>query len=705
MFRKLLAMALLGVSYATVQAQCTTTNATSCVCADGTSNCLLLPDITASWLGISNNGYTEYPQTGAGTNYTGQGPDNGRLRVTGSTPNIGHGSFTVRGLDANGKRAFVCGTDTFFNVAANGEFVCPNGVANPKQLLIQRIYQKNGNAMSYVDVWAGSMTYHPSHGHNHVDDWAIMTLRIATSDPHPLNWPIVGEGAKIGFCLMDYGQCGNPGSTYDGHCRDDNTVFGAGNVLHNGDFPNFNLGGGNYNCSVVEQGISSGWTDVYGKHLDGMWINIPPGTCNGNYYIVMEVDKPNTFLEENDDNNWTAVPVTLNLQVPAGTPQTPVIKASGSRNLCNGGSVQLSVTAGTDFLWSTGETTQTITVSQPGTYTCTVTNYCGTNVSAPFEVNSVVPAAPVVTGAEDTICVSGSATLEAVAGGEVRWYDANGDYLLTGNILQTPILTQTTTYFAQSTESYFDTLFAEPHSNGIGGGGFVSSAQYEVFDAHVPFTLRSVLLYAQNSGNVTIQLQDSSGQSILSKVVSVSAGAQRVSLDFEVPVGSQMRLAAPSMTVSGLYRNNNSASYPYDMPGVLTITGASAGASYYYYFYDWEVVIDAGTCTSPQTEVQVVVDVCNSLNIAHTDVFKNTVRVQPNPSNGQMRLEFFAHQSADVQIEVFNMLGQRLHGEQIAQASGLTQRQLDLSALPEGNYLLQIAYQGQRHVERIRINN
>ncbi|MFM7644461.1 MAG: hypothetical protein ACKO5N_06710, partial [Sphingomonadales bacterium] len=53
--------------------QCTTTNATSCICEDGTANCLLLPDITASWKGIANNGFTEYPQTGAGTNYNGQG--------------------------------------------------------------------------------------------------------------------------------------------------------------------------------------------------------------------------------------------------------------------------------------------------------------------------------------------------------------------------------------------------------------------------------------------------------------------------------------------------------------------------------------------------------------------------------------------------------------------------------------------------------
>ena len=114
-----------------------------------------------------------------------------------------------------------------------------------------------------------------------------MTLRIQTADPNPLNWPIVGDGAKIGFCLMDYGTCGTPGSTYDGHCRDDNTMYLSGNTLLNVDFPNWNLGGGNYNCSVTEQGISSGWTDVYGKHLDGMWINLPKNICNGDYWIVM----------------------------------------------------------------------------------------------------------------------------------------------------------------------------------------------------------------------------------------------------------------------------------------------------------------------------------------------------------------------------------------------------------------------------------
>jgi hypothetical protein len=331
-FYSLLSVVALSFNYL---GQCTTTNATSCECADGTNNCLLLPDITASWQGIADNGWIEYPQSGAGQNFNNQGPDDGRLRVTGSTPNIGHGSFTVRGVDSNGNRAFICGNDTIYGVNGSGSFSCPNGEENPKQMLLQRVYKKEGDNMNYVDTWTGSMTYHESHGHNHVDDWCVMTLRIPTADPNPLNWPIVGDGAKIGFCLMDYGQCGtNAGSTYYGHCRDDNTTYNVGNIMTNANFSNWNLGGGSYGCSIVEQGISAGWTDVYGYWLDGMWINIPENTCNGDYYIVMEVDKNNYFQEENEDNNFTAVPVTLELQHPENSGVLPTISSNESNNLC-----------------------------------------------------------------------------------------------------------------------------------------------------------------------------------------------------------------------------------------------------------------------------------------------------------------------------------------------------------------------------------
>jgi hypothetical protein len=694
----LIALAL-NVNY--LYSQCTTTNATSCVCDDGTQNCLLLPDITASWKGISNNGWTEYPQVNAGTSQNGQGPDNGRLRVTGSTPNIGHGSFTVRGVDANGKRAFLCGSDTIFNVAATGNFTCPNGIINPKQLLNQRIYKKDSTQMSYVDRWTGSMAYHPSHGHNHVDDWAVMTLRIPTSDPNPLSWPIVGEGAKIGFCLMDYGQCGtSTGSTYYGHCRDENTVYNQGTTLQNVDFPNWNLGGGSYNCSVTEQGISSGWTDVYGKHLDGMWVNLPENTCNGDYYIVMEVDKNNYFQEEREDNNFTAVPVTLSLQHPANSSQAPKISSIGSNNLCSGGTVSLSVTAGSSFLWSTGETSQNITVSQAGSYSCQVTNYCGTSTSLPFTVNSVIPNAPSLIG--DTVCVEGAMTLTANGTGTISWYDAQNNMLGTGSSFTTPVLNTTTQYFAENTDTYSDSTYAEPHTNGIGGGGYRTSVQSNIFNALQNFTLQSALVYSTNAGSITVQLKNSADSILSSLAVSVPAGESRVNLNFSVPADSSLKLGISSFTGfstnQGLYRNDNSAIYPYEIPGLLSITGTTAGASYYYYLYDWEILTENGTCTSPRVEVSAVVESCAALG---EDVaFKNSISLFPNPNNGQFEVNFNTRKDADVTIDIIDIVGKTIQSQSLKNLNGFVKKPIDIKNFSKGIYLMNLTFEGKTYTKR-----
>ena len=90
--------------------------------------------------------------------------------------------------------------------------------------------------------------------------------------------------------------------------------------------------------------------------------------------------------------------------------------------------------------------------------------------------------------------------------------------------------------------------------------------------------------------------------------VTVPSGASRVNLNFAVPLDSNLRLKATSMPSGGLYRNNNSAVYPYEIPGLVSITGCSAGASFYCYFYDWEIFTPNGTCESASSPVDVIVN-------------------------------------------------------------------------------------------------
>jgi hypothetical protein len=58
-------------------------------------------------------------------------------------------------------------------------------------------------------------------------------------------------------------------------------------------------------------------------------------------------------------------------------PSAPTITASGSTSIENGGSVTLTASSGTTYLWSNGATTSSITVSTAGNYTVQVINASG----------------------------------------------------------------------------------------------------------------------------------------------------------------------------------------------------------------------------------------------------------------------------------------------------------------------------------------
>lgn len=338
---------------------CTVSDASGCVCEDGSTDCYLLPNIKLSYDLLVDP--AQNPETP------------GELRISVSTPNVGHGPLRVIATND-----FVCGVDTFFN---SNITVCPDGTT-PSQLVKQRIYRKQGNTMTSEDRWAGTMTYHPTHNHSHFDDWGVYSLRIPDpNEPDPLQWPMIGEGSKLGFCLMDFGSC----EFYNGHCRDDND-----NILTT-DSPNYGLGGGQYSCGVTNQGITAGWTDIYYHYLDGMFITIPQGVCNGDYMIVVQVDPNNVLLEENENDNLIVAPITLTQQNPPDSIDVnPTILVNGSTTLCQGESVELSVSeSGTAYLWSNGATTSSITVTTAGTYTCTVTTPCGTASTPPVTIGTI----------------------------------------------------------------------------------------------------------------------------------------------------------------------------------------------------------------------------------------------------------------------------------------------------------------------------
>ena len=592
----------LGLLLSTSYGQCSLTNATSCLCRNsGETTCDLRPDLTISWWALQNylSGPTENPQSGTQA---------GRLKISGSTPNIGYGPLEVRTADQANLRHFVCGTDTF-TVGGQTGFSCSNG-QSPKQIIFQQVYRKQGNTMVRNERMAGSMTYHSAHSHYHVNDWTTMDLKIQDpSEPDPRKWPTVASGAKIGFCLMDYGAC----STYPNHCRTSQNYNGGTALNSSANFPNYGLHGA-YGCGTNVQGISVGRTDIYSENLDMMWISAMDGLCNGNYWIVAEVDPTNVFVEENDDNNYTAIPFTMTQQRAAGSGGSAGILAPNGLRGLTGSTVRLTATPGYSYLWNTGATTRSIDVSQAGSYSVTVTAPCGGLTSSAVNVTFQAPL-PAPTGVGASVVGPSAATLGANgSGAELCWYGSpsGGAMMGSGGQFTTPVLTATTDY-------YVSTRTVTPGVSAFGaktdrGGTVMNSSdarQWLIFNANEPFELNSVKVYATGNGDRHFVLKDNVGNVIEERYIYVPAGTQRVQLNMKVPAGTGHMITAfddNTEIVLALHRDDAGVSYPYPVGGGLgSITGSTGGGSVYYYLYDWEVSTPALVNESPRVPVTATV--------------------------------------------------------------------------------------------------
>ncbi|TNE53575.1 MAG: T9SS type A sorting domain-containing protein [Bacteroidetes bacterium] len=127
------------------------------------------------------------------------------------------------------------------------------------------------------------------------------------------------------------------------------------------------------------------------------------------------------------DDGCTSNTVTVSLTDP-GAPAAPTITASGPTTFCDGGSVTLTSSSATDNVWSTGETTQSITVTASGTYSVSL-NVGGCVSTAASQVVDVtpIPATTVTIASDDAdndICDGTSVTFTAsvVDGGTTPSY-------------------------------------------------------------------------------------------------------------------------------------------------------------------------------------------------------------------------------------------------------------------------------------------
>jgi len=244
--------------------------------------------------------------------------------------------------------------------------------------------------------------------------------------------------------------------------------------------------------------------------------------------------------------------------------------------------------------------------------TLEVTNSVGNDtVSNSFEVSMAMAPNP----GTEIICTGSSTTITLPSNKGYIWYDqaTGGTIIGSGTSFTTEILNSDTDYFVSGTSE--EILIGEIGEQNINTdlGRIHAGNFYLVFDVAKEIILRSAKVFAEGTGNRTLQLKDDTGAIIKTKVINIPDGESIVSIDLRIPSGNNFQIGFADG--ANLFRNESALNYPYvynenniDLVTIKSSTATSAPQGFYYYLYQWKVNV-VGSCeTEQRSKISVIID-------------------------------------------------------------------------------------------------
>jgi hypothetical protein len=283
------------------------------------------------------------------------------------------------------------------------------------------------------------------------------------------------------------------------------------------------------------------------------------------------------------------------------------------------------ITGANSSLYSTG--TITTTTLYKAKVFDSQTSLCGEP-----EFNLIVNTPSVANTTPNAACPGNTVTLSATASGlgNLKWYDVatGGTALGTGNTYTTPALTTTKTYYVESVEGGGGIQNVGPTA--ITGASTVVASYFMNFTVQSALTINSVKCYFNAVGtNFTLLIRNATGGTPVFSYSGVTTTSGTTTPQ-TLPINAVLQPGNYQMgwtTDPGTFRQSTGATYPYTIPGLISITGNTFNdPNYFYYFYDWSI---SSGCTSPRVPVVATINSCPQVS---AKVFLNNV----NPSTGLM---------------------------------------------------------------------
>jgi hypothetical protein len=372
-----------------------------------------------------------------------------------------------------------------------------------------------------------------------------------------------------------------------------------------------------------------------------------------NHTIVPDVSQTYmvTVTDENGCKGSSAINVIVN--------PTPMIALEGSLVLCNGLSNTLDAGAGFEtYTWSTGDTTQTISVSEAGNYTIEVTDENMCFASEEVEIIDGTILSTEISGSLE-FCMGDFSELDAGVGfGSYIWN--------TGDTSQTIIVTDAGEYTVtvsspNSCDAEAEAIVIVNENPLVFAGEDVQICEGDSLDLFAeavggiaPYS------YVWNEGlgegqMHTISPETSTDYIVVAADVNQCLSEDTISINVSPAINVELS-ADSSLVISG-------GVMPFDT--VYSIDGDSLSV----------LITDAFGCTA---EDQVFVTGVEEIAIQLID------RIFPSPANEILYIEYYKNSYQDIQMKLIDINGRT------AFSSYELLSQIHLTSFKSGTYILQI---------------
>lgn len=378
-------------------------------------------------------------------------------------------------------------------------------------------------------------------------------------------------------------------------------------------------------CKITYQ-VGSGTPQVFnwaGSLSTGQStpVNLDPFVITpGSFTFTAFTSLPNNSTDQNPSNDskskdFTASQLSISSDFSAAT--LDFCTAPAVVNFSN------TSTNASTYLWDFGDGSTSTdmnpahTYSTLGSFNVKLTAYagiCGNDIEIKNNYITVGAAMPI--GNDNSRCGPGSLTLTANATGTINWYDAPtaGNLVNTGAVFVTPVLSATTTYYVRNVIDGGTAYTGKTANNTTYGSNYNSNSVHGLyFTANQPFVLKSAKIYAQGAGFRKFKILNAAGLAIDSMSVNCPDGENRVTFNWNIPAGTNLRIVGPA--TPNLWRDGSTSTsaptlpYPYVLPNVVSITKSTATngneLKYYYFLFDWEVELQ--DCVSGNTLVKAII--------------------------------------------------------------------------------------------------